>query len=234
MTSRHVLRPLPFLLAVLALSACDLSGRVESEIEAALPAALGPAERYDAEVGGLDIGDASAETVRVVGTRVAREDAPVVDRLDVVLRGVTFDRSERRLTEVESARATARLLGPDLAAYLVRQRGVADAEVTLAAPDQATIRLQGEIEGLRIPVGAEIRGRLAVADGRVRLDVASVRAAGIGLGGTIARRVGEQINPVVDLMDEDVALRVTDVRVEGGALVVEATGDVSGLSLRRR
>ncbi|PAP75315.1 LmeA family phospholipid-binding protein [Rubrivirga marina] len=226
--------PLFITLATLSLTGCDVSGRVEAEIEAALPAALGPAARYDAEVEGLALRDASAETVRVVGERVAREDAPVIDRLDVELRGVTFDRSERRLTRVDGARATARLLPADLAAYLGTQRGIADADVVLAAPDRASIRVRGEFEGLRIPVGAEVRGRLAASDGRVRLDVESVRAAGIGLGGTIARRVDQQINPVVDLTDEDLELRVTDVRVEGGALVVEATGDLTGLSLRRR
>ena len=226
---------LALVLALLVpLAGCDLSGRVEAEIESALPAALGPAARYDAQVEGLALRSGSAETVRVVGERVAREDAPVIDRLDVELRGVTFDRSERRLTRVEGARATARLLPADLAAYLGAQRGVADADVALSAPDQASIRLRGEIEGVRIPLGAEVRGRLATDEGRVRLAVESVRAAGFGLGGAVARRVDEQINPIVDLTDEDLELRVTAVRVEGGALVVEATGDLTGLSLRRR
>jgi hypothetical protein len=227
--------PLLFIaLAAVTLSGCDLSGRVETEIEAALPAALGPADRYDAEVEGLALRDGSAETVRVVGERVARQDAPVIDRLDVELRGVTFDRSERRLTRVDGARATARLLPADLAAYLGTQRGIADADVRFEAPDRATIGVRGEFEGLRVPVGAEVRGRLAASDGRVHLGVESVRAAGIGLGGPIARRVEQEINPVVDLTDEDLALRVTDVRVEDGALVVEATGDLTGLRLRER
>ncbi len=224
---------LSIVFAALVLGGCDLSGRVEAEIEAALPAALGPAARYDAEVEGLSLGDASAETVRVVGERVARADAPVIDRLDVELRGVTFDRSERRLTRVDAARATARLLPADLAAYLGTQRGIADADLALAAPDRATVRVRGEFEGLRVPLGAEVRGRLAATDGRVRLGVESVRAAGIGLGGAIARRVEQEINPVVDLTDEKLALRVTGVRVESGALVVEATGDLTGLRLRR-
>jgi hypothetical protein len=228
-------RPLLFIaLAAVTVSGCDLSGRVETEIEAALPAALGPADRYDAEVEGLALRDGSAETVRVVGERVARQDAPVIDRLDVELRGVTFDRSERRLTRVDEARATARLLPADLAAYLGAQRGIADADVRFEAPDRTTIGVRGEFEGLRVPVGAEVRGRLAASGGRVHLGVESVRAAGIGLGGTIARRVEQEINPVVDLTDEELALRVTDVRVADGALVVEATGDLTGLRLRQR
>ena len=226
----------PLLMAALAavlLTGCDLSGRVEAEIEAALPEALGPADSYDATVEGLRLGDGTAEAVQVVGRRVAREDAPVVDRLDIDLRGVAFDRSTRRLTRVESARGTARLLPSDLSAYLGTQRGVADARLTLAAPDRMTIRLEGTLQGIRIPVGAEVRGRLVARGGVVDLEVESVRAAGIGLGGTLARAVSQQINPVVDLTDEDLPLRVTSVRVAEGALVMEATGDPTGMELRR-
>ena len=226
------MRTLPLLLA-LALVGCDVSGRVEAEIEAALPAALGPADAYDATVEGLRLGDGTVEAVTVVGTRVAREDAPVVDRLDVALRGVAFDRSSKRLTRVDAARATARLLPADLAAYLVAQRGVARAEVALEAPDRAVVRFEGEVEGVRIPLGASVAGRLRAVDGRVRLDVERVSAAGIGLGGALAERLDQRINPVVDLTDEDLALEVTAVRVEGGALVLDATGDPTGLRVSR-
>lgn len=222
--------PLLFLLATVA-SGCDVSGRVEAEIESALPEALGPAARYDATVEGLDLGDGTAETITIVGERVAREGAPVLDRLDVVLRGVAVDRSTRALTRADDARATARLLPTDLAAFIERQDGVAEATVTLRAPDEATVRIEGSFEGIRIPVGAEVQGRLTTDDGRVRLDVATVRAGGLPLGGRVADALGRRINPVVDLTNEDLALRVTDVRVEDGALVLEATGDLVGASL---
>ena len=223
------MRLVPLALLLTALAGCDVSGRVEAEIEAALPRTLGPAARYDAEVGGLRLSDGTAETVTVLGERVAREAAPVVDRLDVRLDGVAFDRASKRLTRVDAARATARVLAADLAAYLEAQRGVADATVTVAAPDRASVRLEGQLRGLRVPVGAEVRGRLRADEGRVRLDVESVRAAGIGLGGAVAREVSARINPVVDLTDEELALEVTAVRVENGAVVLEATGDLTGL-----
>ena len=88
----------------------------------------------------------------------------------------------------------------------------------------------------RLAVHHQERGqvRQAVARGGVvDLEVESVRAAGIGLGGTLARAVSQQINPVVDLTDEDLPLRVTSVRVAEGALVMEATGDPTGMELRR-
>ena len=227
-------RLLPVVLAALVASGCSVSGRVESEIEAALPAALGPAESYDATVEGVRLGDGTAERIAIVGERVAREDAPVIDRLDVELRGVRYDRDTKRLLGADSARATVRVLAADLGDYLARQRGVGDARVTLQAPDRAAVRVEGEVRGVRLPVAAEVRGRLVAREGTVRLDVESVRAGGIGLGETLARRLGDQINPVVDLTDESLALRVTGVRVEGDVLVLETTGDVAGLRLGRR
>lgn len=221
------------LLLALAATGCDVSGRVEAEIEAALPAALGPADRYDATVDGLRLTSQTADRVTITGDRVAREGAPVVDRLDVTLWGVGVDQRTRELTRVDSARATARLLPADLGAYLGTQRGVSRASVALAAPDRATIRVEGAIEGFRLPIGAEVRGRLVASGGVVRLDVESVRAAGIGLGGGIARAVGDRINPVADLRDEDLALTVTGVRVGRGAVVVEATGDLAGRRVGR-
>ena len=226
-------RTLPLvLLAALVASGCSVSGRVESEIEAALPSALGPADRYQATVGGVRLGDGTAERIDIVGERVARQDAPVIDRLDVELRGVRYDRKTKRILGAESARATARVLAEDLSDYLVRQRGVGDARVALQAPDRAVVRVRGEVRGLRLPA-AEVRGRLTAEAGTVRLDVEDVRAGGLGLGGAVARQLSDRINPVVDLTDESLALRVTGVRVEGDELVLETTGDVAGLRLRR-
>lgn len=228
------LRLLPLVLAALVASGCSVSGRVESEIEAALPAALGPAQNYDATVEGVRLGDGTAERISIVGERVAREDAPVVDRLDVDLRGVRYDRTTKRLLGADSARATVRVLASDLDDYLDRQRGVGDARVTLRAPDRARVRVEGEIRGVRLPVAAEVSGRLVAEDGTVRLDVDGVRAGGIDLGGALAGQLDERINPIVDLTDEALVLRVTSVRVEGDTLILEATGDVTGLRLGRR
>lgn len=225
------MRTLLLLLAVAA-SGCDVSGRVESEIEAALPKALGPAETYDATVDGVRL-SGSAERVQIVGRRVAREDAPVIDQLDVDLHGVVVDRSARTLTSVDSARATARLLDLDLSAYLSTLNGVSDATITLYAPDRATVRMRGEIQGFSIPGMLDVSGRLFTTDGTVHIDVERVAAAGLSLGSRIARAISDRINPVIDLSDEDLALEVTAIRVGGGALVLEATGDLTGLRLSR-
>ncbi len=221
------------LLAVLA-TGCSVDGRVEDEIEAALPAVLGSADDYHVRVEGVRLGSGTAERIQIEGRRVAREDAPVVERLSIDLQGVRYDRGTKRLTGAESAQATLRLLPSDLARYLDRQRGLERSEVTLRSPDGIRLRAQGEIEGIRLPLAASIEGRLVAREGTVHLEVERVSAAGIGLGGRLVQELDERINPVVDLTDEDLALRVTDVRVAADTLTLDATGDLTGLRLRRK
>ena len=230
-------RPLSVLAAVAlaaAASGCSVDGRVESEIEAALPAAIGPADGYDVEVDGVSLSAGTAERVRIEGRRVARDDAPVIERLSVDLRGVRYDRASKRLEGAESARATVRVLPRDLAPYLDQRRGLERTEVTLTPPAGLTLRTQGEIGDVRLPVAAEVRGRLAARGGTVHLDVERVGAAGISLGGGLARRLSDRVNPVLDLTDERLALRVTAVRVTRDTLVLDATGDLTGLRLPSR
>ena len=225
-----MLRLAAVLLAVL-LAGCDVSGRVEREVEAALVKAVGPAESYRVEVEGLNARAGEADRVVAVGRRVRPEEGPVLDRLDLVLRGVRYDRGERRLERVEEARGTVRLVPADLAAFLETREGVREASVRLEAPDRATIRVRPDLGGVSLPAGvaAEVSGRLAGAGGEVRFEVEDVRAVGLDLGGAVARRLSDAINPLADLGSTRPALTVTSVRVENGALVVEATGDLEGL-----
>lgn len=225
---------LALLLLALVASGCDLSGRVESEIAGGLPDAIGPADRYEVGVEGLRASAGEASRVTILGERVRRDGAPVLDRLDLELTGVRYDRGERVLREVERARATVRVLPADLAAYLDERRGVREAGVRLVAPDRAVLRLRPEAGGFALPNGvvAEVEGRLGATGGQVRFDVEAVRAGGLNLGRLAAGALSDAVNPVLDLTTERPALEVIGVRVEGGALVLEATADLNGLRLR--
>lgn len=227
------MRPVALALIVLVISGCDLTSRVEAEIARGLPHAIGPAESYTVEVDGLKASAGEAERVTIVGDRVRREGAPVLDLLTLELTGVRYDGGARVVERVEQTFATVRVLPEDLAAYLGTRRGVREASVRVEAPDRVVLRLRPEAGGL-LPdgVAAEIVGRLGADDGRVVLDVEYVRAGGIGLGRLGARALGDLVNPVLDLTDEEPALVVEAVRIESDGVVVEATADLEGLALR--
>ena len=233
------LRPMPRLLPLLLVLAVGggchpAEGLVERAIVRELPERIGPAEDYRVEVTGLMVREGTAKRIAILGRRVRPDGAPVLDRLDLDLHGVRYDRDAGRLDAVARATATAHLLPADLADFLMTHRNVREATVLLQAPQGATLRLRPEIAGLAVPenVRVEITGRLQVASGTVRFEVESVRAAGLNLGRAAARRLGTAINPIVDLTDTDAGLRITDLTVRDGALTVQALADPATLTRR--
>lgn len=233
------MRPLPrpaLLLAALLLAVggagCNpTTAFAEREVERALAEAFGPADDYDVQIEGLDAGAGTARRVTVVGQRVRPEGAPVLDRVDAVLEGVRFDRAESRLERAEGSDITVAVRPDDLATYLVASGRVKDAEVAFEAPDRIVLRVRPDLGAIPLPAGATVRvvGALHGEGARVRLDVESVQAAGIGLGGAAATLVGEQVNPLLDLSASG-GLTVSGVEVEGGALRVRAEGPLTDIA----
>ena len=229
----RALRPAPLLLALLLVAVggagCNPTTAIaEREVERALERAFGPADDYDVQIEGLDAGDGTARRVTVVGERVRPEGAPVLDRVDAVLEDVRFDRSAKTLERAGRSDITVSVLPDDLAAYLVASGRVEDAEVSFEAPDGLVLRVRPDLGAIPLPPGATVRvaGTLAGEGARVRLDVASVEAAGIGLGGAAAGLLEDQVNPLLDLSRSG-GLEVTGIDVEGGALRVRAEGPLT-------
>lgn len=221
--------------ALVAAAGCaPATGQVERSLERELPRALGPADRYDVRVTGLQLRNGHAERVVVRGEGVRPNDAPRLARLDVELHGVTVDRRRERLERVDSTHAVVRVAAVDLARYLEEQRGVREASVTLHGADQGTLRLRPDLPGLPVPRSAsvELEGQFLVEGGAVRFEVERVLAGGMDLGPMAARRISEEINPVLDLRRQRGAFRVTALRVDADALELNGTADLAGLALR--
>lgn len=220
------------LLIILAAGCSPISGRVERGIEDELPRLIGPADVYDVQIEGLRARSGEARSVAVTGQRVQPEDAPVLDRLDVTLYGVAYDRVNNRLERVDSTWAVAYIRAADLATYIEGHPNVSEATVTLHEPDSATVRISPELAGFsfgNIPV--VLAGRIEVAEGRVAFNVSDLRAAGANLGDSAARRLSEAVNPLVDLTDTRIRLQITGVRVVNGEARIEAIADPTGTRL---
>lgn len=218
----------PLLVMFLAmLTGCSPStGRVERGLEGELQELLGPADDYDVQIKGLRARSGEADQVVVVGQRVQMEGAPVLDRLEADLHGVQYDRDQERLERIDSARATAYVEAVDLADYLEESPNLDDVSVVLQPPDLASIQARPTVSGFSLPGTVEIAGRLRTEAGTVQYEVTEVRAAGVDAGDAVARRLSEAINPVLDLRDTPLGLEVTSIRVEGGALRLDGTGEV--------
>lgn len=228
------MRSVAALLAVLwVASGCSPTGIAEDTLVRQLPRVIGPADAYTVDVTGLNARTGEADRVTIQGVGVRPEGSPVIRRLDVDVRDLQVNRSTRKLTRVGSARTTARVAASDLADFLNQRDDVRDATVTLRPPDAIVLRVRPVVRGLTIPGGTvEAAGRLVAEDGVVRFDIETVRALGVGLGRTVARRLADQLNPVADLRSTRAHLRVTDVRVEDGLLVLDGEADLQGASLK--
>jgi hypothetical protein len=218
------------LTAVAALSGCATEGRVEDRLEEALREELGPADEYDVDVQGLDAGDGYADRVYVEGIRVQPRRGPVVDRLEIEMTNVRYDRDLKRLVGAEDVRATAWLRSNDLERFFEQEDRIRSASVTLVQPDVLRLRFRPEL-GLPIPLNvmAEVEGTVEGRGSELHFVVREASAAGFDVGDDMADRLTRLVNPIVDLSELPLDLEVTSVRIENGALRVDAVGDVTAL-----
>ncbi|MDQ3216199.1 MAG: DUF2993 domain-containing protein [Pseudomonadota bacterium] len=220
--------------STLWLSGCAsvMATRVEQRITAELPRVVGPAARYEVNVqGARDNGEiADIRRLHVIGTRVAREKSPVLDRIEVTMSDIVFDRNEKRLLSLGTADANVRVLPSDIAAYLDARPGLDNVVVTLYSPYEVTIETQFAIAGFALPrvTSAKIRGRLVVNDGKLTMEVVDLRVAGFPVGTIPTIIVERLINPLVDLSAPPAAARVTSVQVMSDSVLLTASGTLAG------
>ncbi len=221
------------MMTVSTLAGCTPASLVEQGIERELPKYVGPAEKYDVEIEGLNIGSGSAETVTAVGERVRPDGAPVIDRLSLDLQGVVYDKQAERLSQVNDARLMAVIKTPDLADFLETYRNVNEAEVILQSPNEATLRIRPQLGDYSVPPGitVDVTG-LLVGDGtQLRFEVSDVSAAGIDISAIASRRLSNAVNPLADLKNLPIQVEITSVVVAGETIGLEVVGDPSSFSL---
>ncbi|MEM6450621.1 MAG: DUF2993 domain-containing protein [Cyanobacteria bacterium P01_D01_bin.105] len=225
-------RPLGIAVAatsVLLIAGCNPANLVAQGIERELPKYVGPADSYDVNIEGLQVGEGSAKSVVAVGERVRPQGAPVIERLELQLDDVVYDRSADRLKSVGSAQLTAVIRTGDLANFLEAYRNVREAEVFLRSPDQATIRLRPQVGNLSVPKGVTVNvsGQL-IGDGtQLSFEVNEVSAGGFDLSILTARPLSELINPLADLQNLPVDVEITSIMVAGETIGLEVVGDPS-------
>jgi len=215
------------------LAACTPASLVERGIERELPKYVGPAESYDVKIKGLDVNAGSADTVTAVGERVRPEGSPVIDRLVLDLRGVVYDKSAERLSQVNDARLTAVIKTPDLADFLEAYRNVNEAEVILRSPNEATLRIRPQLGDYSVPPGitVDVTGALVGEGTQLRFEVSEVSAAGIDISAIAAQRLSNAVNPLSDLENLPIQVDITSVVVAGESIGLEVVGDPSSFSM---
>jgi hypothetical protein len=201
--------------AFLATTACStyLDARAEAALRDALLRVVGPAESYDVRVSGASLDGSRFERVRFVGRRIARPDAPVLDRLELDLQDVVVDRGAKSLAAVAATRVALQLKGTDLAVFLRRWLG--EPQITLAPPDRIAVVGTPRVGGIALggAGGAELQGRLVGAGTQLFLTIDRIRL-GPGEAPPLARVIVERaINPIFDVAEAPLPARLDAVEV---------------------
>jgi hypothetical protein len=201
--------------AFLATTACStyLDARAEAALRDALLRVVGPAESYDVRVSGASLDGSRFERVRFVGRRIARPDAPVLDRLELDLQDVVVDRAAKSLAAVAATRVALQLKGTDLAVFLRRWLG--EPQITLAPPDRIAVVGTPRVGGIALggAGGAELQGRLVGAGTQLFLTIDRIRL-GPGEAPPLARVIVERaINPIFDVAEAPLPARLDAVEV---------------------
>jgi hypothetical protein len=220
-------------LAVLASCADIIDGRAEGVLREALVRVVGPAASYEVKVSGASIDGSRFDRVHFVGTRIVRSRAPVLDRLELELRGVAIDRQEKRLTALAGANGSLRIRAADLADYL-RERGwFDDARVALEAPDRITIAGTPRLGGATIEMrdGAELQGRLVARGAQLRLVVDGVRIGNAQAPQFVRALLERAVNPLFDTAAYPLPARFDAVEVDGEAIRIAASGSRLGADI---
>ncbi|MEO8631032.1 MAG: LmeA family phospholipid-binding protein [Betaproteobacteria bacterium] len=203
--------------------------RVEQAILNGLPEAIGPAAHYDVTVMGArrqDAGVIEMDRVHVLGARVQRRGAPVLDKVEADLTDVQVDRKQKMLTALTGADVRISVRATDVAAFLQERGVLEDVKVTFHESDVISITAHPVVAGFSLPASARVslRGYLMPDGSQLRLNITDLRAAGYPVGTIPTLIVERLINPLVDLSALPVPTEVTSARVVGRDLIVAAHG----------
>jgi len=220
-----MLRALPCI-ATAALLATSCRGanpfrKVERGIARELTTRIGPAERYEVRVSrsGGNLVAGRIPWVEVRGIKVRAANVLTVEEVKVRLDGVRFDREKRAITEVEDSRFTASLTPEALTEYIRRRK-----------PDLRDVRLRIErgtvivdatptFLGVGIPISVEGQPRVR-GDTRLDFDAGRVAVLRLGLPELAVRRLEEIINPIVDVEELKLPIRLSGVGIASDHVLV--------------
>jgi hypothetical protein len=212
----------------MGLTGCANVGRglAQDALRREMTRLLGPADHYDVQVEGLRAERGTASEILAVGRNVRPQNAPAIADLRAQFTNVRYDRLRGQVDEVASARIDVALVTTSIERFLEQNRNLRSVRLSLEAPQRVTLRAVPEIQGINLPPGVDVAvsGRLMGEGAQVRFEVDRVSAIGIDVSALVARRISDEINPLIDLSRMPVVVNVGDIRVEGDRIAATATG----------
>ena len=203
-------------------------GKAQRSVAAMMPNYLGPADNYSARISAspLDLLGQSASSVRIVGTNVKTSMGVTVDKLEITMRGVSFDSRSKALRSVRQTKVSAKISTANFMVYAAKAYPDITEPVLEFGDGSFSFRARPDILGVKPSVAAE--GLLEIADGKaVNVRLSKVEAVGIGAPGFVRGWLENRLNPVFDAGTFGYNLTLDSVEIEPGFVVMRGKADIS-------
>jgi predicted small secreted protein len=222
-------------LAAFAAAGCNtVPGVVGRDIADRLPALLGPADHYDAQVRGsiFDLARGKIDSVHIHGDNVQLTPALHVFTFDADATNIHADPRTQQIESVGRTSFTVVLDQSDMDNYLQSARPNDYNRGTRILLNNSDISYAGSVGVLGIGVPFSVTGTLAPRSGDpAQMDFVPSRAsiARLTIPEGLVRAAVSRVNPVVDLSRMSYPVRIQSSQVQDHLLRIDGSADLSSL-----
>lgn len=162
--------------------------------------------------------------ISIRGTDVRLKNGVVVNRLDVMLKGVHF-KIDQSISDVDNTTFTALLSQDHLRNYLRASRSdMSEADVTLS-DGKLMLTAKPRVMGIKTPVKVECTMEI-VDNAQLKIVVNKLSARGVKVPGFVRGRIQRDANPVLDTREMGIGAKLTKVTIAKGNIALCGTADV--------
>ncbi len=207
-------------------------GKIEQGVSAVIPSYLGPADYYRTSVNAspFDLLGEKATSVHVVGTNVKTSMGVTIDKLDIHLRGVSFDSGSRSLRSINQTLVTAEISTANFLEYAAKAYPDITEPALTFSNGSFSMRARPIILGIRPSVAAE--GYLLIANGKaINVQLSKVAAVGISAPEFVHGWLERRLNPIFDAGTFGYNLTLDSVEIKPGFVVMRGKADMTAEAL---
>ena len=212
--------------------------KIEQEVTARLPAAIGAGGQYKvtASAGLLGLARGQVGSVKIESRNVILslskgklKSGIKLKQLDTVLTGIHINPADRTVTKIDRADFTASITGEELNSLIARKYPDIPGKAVLH-DGYVTVAARPRIHGIKVRV--ETEAALEIEGGaKLVLRVRKVSSGLITVPEAARNYIEQKLNPVLDLSQHGFRGRLTSVTIKPDAVTLRGTGDPAGLGI---
>ncbi len=207
-------------------------GKIEQGVSAMIPTYLGPADYYRTRVNAspFDLLGEKATSVHIVGANVKTSMGVTIDKLDIVMRNISFDSGSRSLRSVGQTQVTAEISADNFLQYAAKAYPDITEPAVTFTDGSFSLKARPMILGVKPSVAGE--GHLEIADGKlVNVRLTKVVTVGISAPGFVRGWLENRLNPVFNAETFGYNLTLDSVEIKPGFVVMRGKADMTAEAL---